>query len=271
MTTPDWSKIVPSYSIPGAKPRRTGMTMVIDKGLGRAQTGDFIEVSSSYVDLLKVAIGTAPLYPHGALRDKLRNLATAGIRTFPGGTLFEVAWMNQAFEMYLDTLKEAGFTAVEISAGIFDISPSQKSWAIRRAAAADLLVLSEVGKKDPAAQFEPSQVAEAVHRDLEAGADYVVIEARESGTGVGIYDAAGRIRAELVEKVVHLMGPTVPQVLWEAPLANQQAYLINMLGPDVNLGNVRPDDVLGLEALRRHLRWDTLPSSELRSDSAAWG
>jgi len=231
--------------------------MLMDKGLSLGQTRDLAEIAASHIDLVKIAVGTAPLYAPGVLAQKLRVLEDEKILTFPGGTLFEVAHTFGRYHEYLEVVREVGFTAVEVSGGTFDIAPPKRDVAIKQAIESGLRVLTEVGSKDPSAAFVVSEVAEIVRSDVSAGADYVVIEARESGLGVGIYDLGGNVREELFEELVAAIG-VLDRLIWEAPLKDQQAYLIKRLGPDVNLGNIRPEDTLVLEALRRGLRWDTL-------------
>ena len=84
----------------------------------------------------------------------------------------------------------------------------------------------------------------------------VTIEARESGMGVGIFDHNGKCKDDELQRVLSAISGQ--QLLWEAPLKSQQVHLINMLGPNIHLGNIPPDELIALEALRRGLRSDTL-------------
>jgi phosphosulfolactate synthase len=96
----------------------------------------------------------------------------------------------------------------------------------------------------------------------------VIIEARESGTNVGIYDEKGNVRLDEWQAIVAGLGDSRSDVIWEAPLKNQQVTLISQCGPNINLGNVKPNDVLGLEALRSGLRFDTFKDKDaVRVDS----
>jgi phosphosulfolactate synthase len=252
-----WPEVTPAPFDRREKPRTTGVTMLIDKGLGPVATADLLETAGEHIDFAKVAIGTAPLYPVPVLRQKLRLYAGKKVATFPGGTLFEVAHSRGQLARYLQMIRDVGFDSVEVSDGTLPLTPAARVRAIEQAASLDLKVITEVGRKDPMEEIVPSQVAATVEADRAAGASYVIIEARESGIGVGIFDRSGHVRPRLFEALVTAI--VEPEhVIWEAPLHEQQAFLIRALGPEVNLGNVRPEDALVLEALRRGLRWETL-------------
>ncbi|HYX49790.1 MAG TPA: phosphosulfolactate synthase, partial [Ktedonobacteraceae bacterium] len=117
--------------------------------------------------------------------------------------------------------------------------------------------ITEVGKKDPKLQPTAIELAEQALQDIEWGAQYVTVESRESGKGIGIYDDNGAVHTEAVTTICERMGPLVDRLIWEAPLKNQQTYLIQQFGPNVNLGNIPTGEVLALEALRAGLRFET--------------
>ncbi|MGH3125878.1 MAG: phosphosulfolactate synthase, partial [Streptosporangiaceae bacterium] len=127
------------------------------------------------------------------------------------------------------------------------------------AAAQQFTVLAEVGSKDPAAPFSPEDWAQEMLGDVESGAAWVITEGRARGN-VGLFTAEGRVREEEAGQLAALAAGKVgiDRVVFEAPQKNQQAWLINLLGADVSLGNVPPGDVLALETLRRGLRADTI-------------
>ncbi|MFQ6037351.1 MAG: phosphosulfolactate synthase [Candidatus Aminicenantales bacterium] len=244
------------------KPRKTGLTMVIDKGLGMHQVQDLIRTSGAYIDILKLTFGTSALYEKGLLKEKILTLESSGIEVMPGGTFLEVAVWNGSWEKYLERTKELGFSCVEVSDGTIEIEAHQRGQIIRRAVGLGLKVITEVGKKDPKEALPIAAVHSLIRQDVENGAFKVIIEAREAGRGVGIFDAEGNIKQEEVDHIV--AGVEEPdRIIWEAPLKNQQQELIIRFGPDVNLGNVPPDEVLALEALRRGLRGDTLKRAYL--------
>ena len=238
-----------------AKPRQTAITMLIDKGLSLSETRDLLEVSAAYIDLIKLGFGTAALYPSRLLEKKIALTEEYGVALYPGGTLFELHFWQGKADSYFHKLRRSGFRWVEISDGTIELNDVERSQAIIQAREAGLEVITEVGKKNLLQQPDEASLADKAQRDLELGARWVIIEARESGHGVGIYDADGKIIAAKLS----LLTRELPQhrVIWEAPLKNQQADLINRFGPNVNLGNIPLSESLALEALRLGFRNDT--------------
>ena len=234
-----------------AKPRRSGITHVLDKGLPVAEVRPLLGVCGDYVDVWKLGWGTAYLDP--GLADKLAVLAEHGVLACAGGTLLEVAWQQGAVEAYLDWAGEVGFPCVEVSCGVASISSSQKRELVELAAGR-FIVLAEIGVKDPGVVVSPAAWAADATADLDAGATWIVTEGRESGT-VGLFDSDGEVRSDVVDAVVGAVG--LGSTVFEAPRKEQQAWLIRRFGPDVNLANVAPSDALGLDALRLGLRADT--------------
>jgi phosphosulfolactate synthase len=240
------------------RPRSTGLTMVIDSGLSSAATDDLLEVISPYVDHWKFAFGTSALMPTGVLCRKLGKLAELDILAYPGGTLLEAAIVQQHCRVYMQRAKELGFRAVEISEGTISLAEGRRRRVVDCALDAGLVAITEVGKKDPDDQPVAEELAEQALKDLEWGASWVVVEGRESGRGVGIYDAGGGIRHKMMEEIVRLLGSQAKRLIWEAPQQSQQAALIKRFGVKVSLGNVDPAHCLALEALRLGLRFETL-------------
>lgn len=240
----------------GRKPRRQGLTVVMDKGLGPAGTADVLTTAGEYIDFWKIAFGTPALVPAPVLREKLALLAAAGVDAYPGGTLLEVAHVQGRAPALLRRARDLGFRAVEVSDGSIDLEPADRLNLIQAARDLGLRVITEVGKKDPAQQPPTGALVEQALADLAAGAEYVVVEARESGKGIGIYDDRGQVRADGLEALAGAL--PVDRLIWEAPAKAQQQALILRFGPRVSLGNVPPAEALALEALRQGLRGDTL-------------
>jgi phosphosulfolactate synthase len=267
-----WEGVV-APPIPGRlrKPREGGWTMVIDKGLGLNAIDDLMQVGSPAIDVLKLTFGTSALFSHDVLKEKVRTVTAHGVYCMPGGTLQEVAIWQGALDRYLDRARELGFNAIEVSDGTIAMDRATRAEAIAKAVKAGFRVLSEVGKKDPSDAQPMAALAEVVNADLDGGAFMVIMEAREAGKGVGIYDASGLPKEAEID--AFLEGVREPdRVLWEAPLGPQQRYLVIRFGPNVNLGNVAPEDVLALEALRCGLRGDTLKRAWLAGrDRSAGG
>lgn len=249
--------VYPPLSGRAAKPRRTGLTMVIDKGLGQQRTDDLLGVAAAYIDFIKLGFGTSMLYPSDVLKQKVSAIKDAGVEVYPGGTLLEVAVHQGRGPGFLQWCRAVGFTFIEVSDGTIELPPSRRSELIDRARELGFGVLSEVGKKDPQVRVDPARVAEQVESDLRAGVFKVIIEARDSGRGIGIYDGGGCLREELYAKLLEALD-SVDDVIWEAPQTAQQQALLVGLGPNANFGNVQPEDVITLEAMRVGLRGDTL-------------
>lgn len=250
--------LAPSLPLRSRAPRTAGLTMVIDRKIGSMGLKDFCELNCDHFDFWKFGFGTATVVPAKVLETKVQILNSYAKKVFPGGTLFEYAYYWGEIRAYLDTCKKIGFSAIEISNGTVELPLEVRSDAIRYAKDLGFLVFSEVGSKDPTLQATASDLAENVMSDLKDGSDYIIIEGRESGKGVGIYDVNGLIRADYFAEFINLLPPKViNSVIWEAPQTDQQIFLIKKFGLEVNLGNINPDDVLGLEVLRLGLRWDT--------------
>lgn len=239
------------------KPRKYGLTMIIDKGLGLGETRDLLHLCSEYIDFLKLGFGTCALYAPEILEEKIQLVKSFNVDIYPGGTFLEVAVLQDRLEDYLFLAKGLGFTAIEISDGTITMDSEVREKAILTAIRLDFKVLTEVGKKNHTEHYSPRQLAKQIEHDLGNGAYRVILEGRDSGTNAGIYDGQGCLirheMEELLEKVDdHRL------LIWEAPLKTQQQELILQLGPDVSLGNIPPHEVLALEALRVGLRSDTL-------------
>lgn len=234
-----------------AKPRRSGVTHVLDKGMPVSEAAALLDVCGPYVDIWKLGWGTAYLDP--GLEPKLALLASHGVLACTGGTLLEIAWHQGVVDRYLDWAAETGFPCVEVSCGVVQLGESERDALIARAAQR-FTVLSEVGLKDPSVEVSGQQWAKDAAAALAAGASWIVTEGRESGT-VGLYDPDGGVREQVVDDVVDAVG--AENVVFEAPRKDQQSWLVRRFGADVNLGNIALTEVLPLEALRLGLRADT--------------
>jgi phosphosulfolactate synthase len=245
-----------------SKPRTTGLTMVIDKGIGMNQVKDLVQTSGEYIDIIKLTFGTSAFYDREFLMEKIQLLDAADIDVMPGGTFLEVALWKGAYEKYLERAKELGFSTIEISDGTIAIDLAKRKEIIRQALDMDFKVITEVGKKDPKEALPIALMHQLIQEDLECGAFKVIIEAREAGKGVGIFDQEGKIKQDEVENIIAGV-EEVDLLVWEAPIKNQQQELIIKFGNNVNLGNVPADEILALEALRQGLRGDTLKRAYL--------
>jgi phosphosulfolactate synthase len=239
------------------KPREDGVTMLIDKGLGLVATKDLLEMAGDYIDMLKLTFGTSAFINIEIVRKKVDLLKSFDVWTMPGGTFMEVALWQKRYPEYLKRCKDIGFNAVEISDGTIEFDLKTRRDCIKRAIDMEFKVLTEVGKKNPNEKVALDLMYREIASDLECGASKVIVEAREAGKGVGIYDADGKVKQDEIDNII--AGVDDPSKLeWEAPIKNQQQHLILRFGSNVNLGNVPPADILALEALRCGLRGDTL-------------
>lgn len=268
MKTKAWDNLLPQLA-PNrtVKPREQGLTMVLDRCQALHATEDMLTLTGDYIDHIKLSFGTSVFLEEALLRRKIEMMQAYQIDIYPGGTLMEVTLTRGVYPQYVKRAKELGFTALEISDGTITMSRQVRDDAIKRALDAGLKVITEVGKKDPTVHLSPSALCDQIAGDLAMGADKVIIEARESGIGVGIYDQNGRLRQDEITAIIHCLGDSRSDIIWEAPLQRQQAALILRCGANVNLGNVKPRDILGLEALRCGLRFETFrhfaPSMEV--------
>lgn len=240
-----------------AKPRLKGKTMIIDKGIGLYRFEDLLVTSADHIDMIKIGFGTSPLYPPQVLRKKIELARAFDVDIYPGGTFLEVALTQGSLDSFFSMIGTLGFNAVEISDGTIEIDRQTRNELLERAVQQQLKVYTEYGKKSRGFEISLDELVETVEEDLSLGAELVTIEGRESGEGVGIYNDSGECRDDYIEQVVSRL-PFVDMLLWEAPQTSQQVHLLKKLGSDINLGNIAPDEVLSLEALRRGLRSDTL-------------
>jgi phosphosulfolactate synthase len=245
------------------KPRDSGITHVMDKGLTVAAVESLFETAGEYVDILKLGWGTA--YVTNNLHEKVELCRAYGTPVVCGGTLFEAVVGLGKLDEYRRWLSEHGITHVEVSDGTLGLEREEKL-ALIVELARDFVVLSEVGSKDEATVFAPYQWVVWIKEELEAGAWKVVTEGRESGTA-GIFRPNGEVRTGLVDEIAHEID--IAQVVFEAPTRASQGYFVKRFGPDVNLGNIPPDEVIPLETLRLGLRADTLKEVLLREQSPA--
>jgi phosphosulfolactate synthase len=225
---------------------------VIDRGMSLAEVDGMLEVAGELVDVVKLGWGTALVSAN--LRPKLERYSARGIPVVLGGTLTEIAIRQGRVEGLIAWLRELGLRHVEVSDGTIALAPELKRELIETLAK-EFTVLAEVGSKDTDFIMAPYVWVEQIERDLAAGAWKVIAEARESGTA-GIYRATGEVRTGLIDEIAHAIDPEL--LVFEAPLREQQVWLLKRFGTECNLGNVAPADVVSLETLRLGLRSDTV-------------
>jgi phosphosulfolactate synthase len=234
-----------------AKPRNSGITMVMDKGLSLREAEDFMSVGSEYTDYVKLGFGTSLITP--GFEKKIALYKKAGTKPYFGGTLFEAFVIRDMFKDYIDFLDKNEIEVVEVSDGSYDIEHSRKLEYINKLAQ-KVTVISEVGSKKKEVVYSPEEWVAMMKAELTAGSVKVIAEARESGT-TGIYNEDGSINNEIINGIAEHV--KLENVIWEAPLKSQQAWFIKHFGANVNLGNIAPTEIIPLESLRLGLRGDT--------------
>ncbi|MCH6200198.1 phosphosulfolactate synthase [Aquiflexum sp. LQ15W] len=233
------------------KPRTTGFTMVMDKGMGIREVENFVEANSDFVDIVK--LGWATSYLTKNLAQKIQIYKDAGIPVYLGGTLFEAFVIRGQFEDYRRVLDKFDLSFAEVSDGSISLNHGKKCEYIQ-ILSKDVTVLSEVGSKDAAKIIPPYKWIEQMQSELDAGSWKVIGEAREGGN-VGLFRDSGEVRQGLVEEIL----TKIPEdrIIWEAPQKEQQVWFVKLLGANVNLGNIAPNELIPLETIRLGLRGDT--------------
>jgi phosphosulfolactate synthase len=233
------------------KPRQFGFTMVMDKGLSIREIDDFLELCGDYIDIIKLGWGTSYVTPN--LKDKLKKYREHNIPTYFGGTLFEAFVVRNQFDDYRKILDKYEMTFAEVSDGSIELEHQLKCDYINKLSS-QVTVLSEVGSKDVEKIIPPYKWIKLMQEELDAGAWKVIGEAREAGN-VGLFRSSGEVRSGLVQEILTKI--PFEKIIWEAPQKSQQVWFIKLLGANVNLGNIAPNEVIPLETIRLGLRGDT--------------
>mgnify|MGYP000061546161 FL=1 len=233
------------------QPRQHGLTMVMDKGLSLRDAESFISVGAPHTDIVKLGFGTSFVTPN--LRAKIELYQQNNIPVYFGGTLFEAFVIRNQFDDYIAMCKDYNIDVIEVSDGSIVIPHTEKCGYIEKISKF-AKVFSEVGSKDAAHIIPPYKWIELMSAELSAGASYVIAEAREAGN-VGIYRGSGEVREGLVQEILTKIPSE--KILWEAPQKAQQLYFLELIGCNVNLGNIAPSEIIPLEAMRIGLRGDT--------------
>lgn len=233
------------------KPRNSGLTMMMDKGLSIQEAENFCETAGEYTDLVKFGFGTGLLVKN--IKDKIKIYRSVGIRPYFGGTLFESFVIRNMFDEYCQFLTNYDVDLTEVSDGSMEMDHSDKLNYIEQLSK-QVTVISEVGSKKADVEIPTDKWIQMMKNELDAGSWKVIAEARESGT-VGIYDKNGKANDEMISSIMQAVKQE--DIIWEAPIKSQQVWFIKLIGPNVNLGNIDTREVIPLETLRRGLRGDT--------------
>jgi phosphosulfolactate synthase len=234
-----------------SKERSYGITSIADFGIPLGELKVILEDYHDYIDIAKLAIGSAYVTPN--IKDKIKLYQSYNIKPYCGGTLFEKFYSQDQLDDYRLFLHEVGIEWIEISTGVLSIPIKERLQLVDKFKK-EFNVISEVGSKDPENTMDISEWEMEVSALLEAGCSYVITEGRDSGTA-GIYDGSGSLKTDLINRLVEKID--YRKLIFESPNAKSQMYFINQFGSNVNLGNVQIRDVLTLEAQRRGLRAET--------------
>jgi phosphosulfolactate synthase len=234
-------------------PRTNGLTIISDKGLSLPDTKNLLSVAGPYLDMVKLAFGTAMVT--SLLKEKIELYQSYHIPVYFGGLLFEAFVVRDQVADFTKLVESYKIDWIEISDGTINITHRQKC-DYKRQFSKTGTVISEIGSgdKDRVHVTPPYKWIELMQAELEAGSKYVVAEAQESGTA-GIYRDSGEVREGLVAEILN----KIPEenIIWEAPKKDQQLYFIKLLGCNANLANISPAEVIALEAMRIGLRGDS--------------
>ncbi len=247
------------------KPRQVGLTHVIDKGLNLRDIEGLFDTAGEFVDIVKFGWGTS--YVTNNLEKKISLYRSLETPVVCGGTLFEAVFARDRLDDFKSWLVENRFSHVEISDGTLDI-PRDRKLELIAEFARDFTVLSEVGSKDSDVVYAPYQWVQWIKEELDAGAWKVITEGREGGTS-GIFRSDGDMRTGLIDEIAH--GVSIDDLIFEAPTKSSQAWFVKHFGPNVNLGNIPPDEVISVETLRLGLRADTLKEILLAAEPSGEG
>ncbi|MBK6977581.1 MAG: phosphosulfolactate synthase [Cytophagaceae bacterium] len=233
------------------QPRNSGLTMVMDKGLSVREVEDMLSTSSNHIDIVKLGWATSFVTPN--IQEKIAIYKSANIPVYFGGTLFEAFVVRGQFEDYMRILDKYDLDLAEVSDGSITLPHEEKCDYISKLAARGR-VLSEVGSKDAEKIFAPYKWIQMMQAELDAGSWKVIGEAREGGN-IGLYRSSGEVRQGLVDEIMHAI--SAENIIWEAPQKSQQVYFVKLVGQNVNLGNIAPNEIIPLETIRLGLRGDT--------------
>jgi phosphosulfolactate synthase len=234
-----------------AKPRQSGLTMLMDKGLSVTEAQNLVEAAGDYIDLLKLGFGSSLITPN--LEKKINVYRSANVPVYFGGTLLEAFIARNQFDEYRKLLDRFKMTHAEVSDGSITLSHDKKCEYIKTLSK-QVTVITEVGSKEEGIIIHPNMWIEMIQKELDCGAWKVIAEARESGT-VGIYRPSGKAHVALVNKILSKV--KAENIIWETPNKGGQVYFIKLIGANVNLGNIAPNEVIAVESLRLGLRSDT--------------
>jgi phosphosulfolactate synthase len=238
-------------------------TSPFDPGYDPLTLEGHLEQSSHLMSLLKISMACWIVAKESATRRKVAAAKKHNVPTVTGGGPFEVAVAQGELPAYLDLCADIGVTRIECGEGFTDM-PLPASDVIKMAHDRGLEVQFELGKKHTGA-FTESVITELIEqgkRWLDAGALQLVVEARESAKGVGLFDDKGEFNPAYADRFAQAFG--FQTVIFEAPNKPSQFALLDHFGREVHLCNIRLEEVLRVEIYRRGLHSDAFSKENLR-------
>jgi phosphosulfolactate synthase len=238
------------------KPRESGITMMIDWGMGVERQRDLLDIAGSYIDIAKIAVGLSGVLSERVLREKIKVYEDYQVDAFIGGMFLEYGIKHQGMGVaprYFEESRRLGFRVVEVSDNAVEIPPKDKYELIRMGREEfGLRILGEVGSKKEVSS--PEAMVEGIKGCLAAGAWKVFVEGAEFSSKTD-----GTLLTDVIERVTR--GIDIEKILFELPgrwisnvhgcgIHDMELFLIEQFGPEVNIANVAPDEVLELETLR---------------------
>ena len=234
-----------------------------DPGYDPVTLESHLEQSGHLMAILKISMACWMVADEAATRRKMAAAKRLHVPTVTGGGPFEVAVAQERLPEYLDLCADMGFNRIESGCGFTDM-PLRAREVVKMAAQRGLKVQFELGKKHMGA-FNTDVVTELLgqgHEWLDAGAVELVVEARESAKGVGLFDDEGNFDGTLADRFAREF--SLPLLMFEAPHKPSQFALLDHFGPEVRLCNVRLEEVLRVEIYRRGLHSDAFSKENLR-------
>lgn len=238
------------------KPRKRGLTMMIDQGLPAGFAADLVETAGAYIDLAKFKTGTSRLYGSAVLARKIALYAEHEVTPFIGGQFHEYVFATQGvagLRSFYAEAKRVGFKALEVSDNVVALTPAERRDQIRGAVDAGFEVFGEVGAKDR--RSTAALLVDQAGECFAAGASLVLVEAAElvdhGKPNRAMIDEISR-SVDMARVMIELPGPWIPDVR-ACDIEVLKKFLVSEFGPDVNVANVLPDTVIDFEATRRGL------------------
>jgi len=234
-----------------------------DPGIAPTVLESHLEQSAHLILSLKISMSCWIIANPEATRRKVAAAKAAAVATSAGGGPYEVAVAQGMLPAYLDLCADVGFDAIECGSGFTDggMPPAEAAELIRQR---NLIFDYELGDKH-SGEFGSAQVSELIdegHRWLDVGARRLVIEARESASDIGLFDARGKLDTTHADRLVDEFGLQI--LVFEAPTKSSQFALIEHFGPNVRLGNLPMNELLRVETYRRGLHSDAFANASLR-------